>query len=250
MNQSESYPYSGEWFLSANKKFAETIVFVPFYEGHKKALKRHIDFVNRLGFDAFAFHLPEGPSLKQLPIASDRRFGMNALISDQIEFFLNELPGQKIVYAFSNPSAAAIDAIARRNCADVKGLICDSGPSGKFINSAYNLIKHQMNEKNVFLRLIKSGLVSVFWSPSFLEEIHQRLEELPHWFPILSIRGWKDKLIPPDHIDAVFDPHPLLKWRKLSLPEAGHLVGLRDFPEDYEPGVKRFLLEIATSHPL
>ncbi len=30
-------------------------------------------------------------------------------------------------------------------------------------------------------------------------------------------------------------------WKKLSLPEAGHLNGLRDFPSEYKPAVEDFL---------
>ena len=249
MSNAEKYPHAGEWFYSDNKKFEETILFVPFYKGSKKSLKRHIEFVNRLGFNAFAFHLPSGPHLTALPFSSTKKFGHSSVIADQIEYFLNEIPGNKIIFAFSNPCAAAIEAIARRNAADIKGLICDSGPSGKFLESAYNLITHEFKTKFLPLRLAQMGLVSLLWSPDLLRTTHDDLETFPRTLPILSVRGWKDKLIPPDHIDAIFEPHKHLNWRKLSLPEAGHLLGLKDFPEDYEPGIKKYLTEIATSHP-
>ena len=46
-----------EIFKAAQKRFEETIVFVPFYNGHKLAMKKHVEFVNRLGYDAVVFDL-------------------------------------------------------------------------------------------------------------------------------------------------------------------------------------------------
>jgi hypothetical protein len=46
-------------------------------------------------------------------------------------------------------------------------------------------------------------------------------------------------------IDKVFEPHGQIDWQKLSLPQAGHLNGLKDFREEYAPVVAQFLKEIS-----
>lgn len=245
----QELPFDGEFFLTNNKKFDELIFFVHFYEGSKKHILRHIRLVNKLGFDAFAFHLKgthkELASLK-LPISAKGAFGAKHIYADQIETLLNLIPGKKIIYSFSNPSAAAIEAMARRHCSDTVALICDSGPSGRFISSAFRLFTQEYNIKFLPLKIALTPLLSIGWSPFFHKDLHEDLKTFPQGFNILSIRGWKDALISATEIDEVFEPHKQLDWIKLSLPEAEHLTGLRDFKEEYAPAVKHFLEKTAT----
>lgn len=244
-------PFEGEFYLSRKKKYEELIFFVHFYEGGKRQLLRHIRMVNDLGFDAFAFQL-QGTAKdlwKKLPISSDNHFGVKHLYADQIEKLLNEVPGKKIIYAFSNPSAAAIEAMARRHCSDTVALICDSGPTARFIPSAYNLFAEEYKVRSFLLKVALTPVLSIGWSTHLHKDIHAQLDSFPEGFRILSIRGWKDKLIPPAHIDEVFEPHHNLNWSKLSLPESDHLTGLRDFPSEYIPVVEKFLSEVATASP-
>lgn len=254
MNYSEfsdqELPFKGEFFLARNKKFEELIFFVHFYEGNKKQLLRHIKMVNSIGFDAFAFEL--SGTLKDLadlnlPISPNGKFGTKHIYADQIEHLLNLLPGQKIIFSFSNPCASAIEAMARRGCNDTVAMICDSGPTARFIPSAQKLFVHHYNFKSWPLTWALAPFMSLGWSPFLHTDLKAQLNSFPEGFPILSIRGWKDELIPPTHIDEVFEPHHQLRWSKLSLPEAMHLKGLRDFKSDYVPGVERFLAGVATS---
>jgi predicted alpha/beta hydrolase len=246
---SSSFPFSGEYFAAPERKFQEIIFVVPFYQAKKTQLKRHIDFVNSIGFDAFIFEL-EGDHkdlLKgKLPLTSDLKFGAKHRYSEQIEVLLNMLPGEKIVYAFSNPCASAFEAMARRKCSDVTAMVCDSGPTAKFIPSAWALYTHEFKIKFIPLKILLTPILSLGWSPLLHKDIQNDLNQFPKDFPLLSIRGWKDKLIPPAHIDEVFEPHSQLQWQKLSLPEAGHLNGLKDFRAEYEPGVSAFLLKNGT----
>ncbi len=249
-------PFDGEFFLSKNKAYEELIFFVHFYEGSKRQLLRHIKLVNKLGFDAFAFHLHGNHTellqdlfkdiFSKIPISAKEKFGIKHTYADQIEKLLNEIPGNKIIFAFSNPSAAAIEAMARRHCSDTTALICDSGPTARFIPSAYNLFSQDYHIKSTMLKLILTPVLSFGWSPLLHKDLKADLEHFPIGFRILSIRGWKDKLIPPKHIDEVFESHENIDWTKLSLPEAEHLTGLRDFREEYIPGVEKFLKSIAT----
>lgn len=267
--QTVSFPYEGRLFKSKDKKFEETILFVPFFNSEQRELARHVRLVNELGYDCLTFTLHKTPAILdfsqgwwtplkkwreiqdtwKLPISSQMKFGLKHVYADQIENLLNLLPGKKIVYAFSNPGGAAIEALARRLCVDVTGAIFDSGPSGKFVASFLNLCKYEWKLRSPPLRYVIAPLLSYAWSPYLHHDLAKELEAFPKGFKILSIRGWKDLLIPPDHIDAVFEPHPELDWRKLSLPEAGHLRGLRDFREEYVPAVTRFLAEVSTPLP-
>lgn len=239
------FPFRGSFYYAKDKKYQETVFFVHFYEGSKRLLKRHIEFVNELGFDAFAFNLIDVSEYAKNPLSRRNFLGIKHVYADQIEFLLNAIAGKKIVYAFSNPSASAIEAMFYRNCIDTTALICDSGPSGKFVKSSFNLLRHYKNN-SLFKSLAKSLFLPIFWSQNLHKDVEKHLNHFPKGFPILSIRGWKDELIPPDHIDTIFEGHPQLSWRKLSLPMAGHLNGLKDFKETYTIGVQNFLLEVAT----
>ena len=240
-----TYPDQGEIYKAAVKKHAALIFFVHFYQGNKKALRRHIQFVNSLGYDAYAFNLKD--KFKDhygLPYSLiSKKFGLKHALADQIEEHLDLLTNypQKIVYVFSNVSACAIEAMARRKPFDIQGMITDSGPSFNFLKSAYNLYAHSIKIRFLPLRLAATPLLAYGWSPDLHKYLREDLRQLPEGFKILSIRGWKDPLIKPVDIDLVFEPCKNLSWEKLSLPEAAHLNGLRDFPTEYKPGVEAFL---------
>lgn len=241
------YPFQGKWHRSKKKSFEEIIFFVHFYLGSPKLLQRHVHFVNDLGFDAFTFQLDDQWSLTQWPMTKDFKIGIKHRYADQIEYLLNQINERKIIFSFSNPSASAIEAMASRHCSDVTALICDSGPSGpgKAVKSAFNLLETQIY-KSTFKSLFRLPFFAMQWSYLAHFDLKDQLDSFPEGFKVLSIQGWKDALIPPDHIDDVFQSHKQLDWRKLSLPEAEHLVGLRDYPELYKPMVKKFLIEVAT----
>lgn len=231
------------------KQFDHTVVLVPFFGAQKSNLRKHWEFLNDLGFDCVVFELYDslwkgGP----IPLSATGQFGYKHIWADQVERILNQIPGRKIVYAFSNPGASAIEAIARRSAIDVDALICDSGPSGFFERSMRAYFSTEEPLRLAPLRWVAASVTSYFWNLDLDQSVHRDLERFPKNFPILSIRGWKDALIPPDHIDRVFEPHLQLQWRKLGLPEAGHLNGLRDFPDEYKDPVAQFLKSHA--HPL
>ena len=243
----EHLPFYGEWFLAPKKKYKETILFVPFYGGHKTEMKRHRDFVNQLGYDCVLFHLMNGPkTISRSLFSSQINFGLKHIWCDQIERILTEIPGKKIIYAFSIPSASAIEAIARRKAIDIKGLVCDSGPSNSLWTSTASYFKGNSPLHFFPLRAVVATWVSLIWEPPFVTSLHEDLSKLPKNFRILSVRGWKDKLVSPEMIDATFEPHHQLNWQKMSLPQAGHINGLKKFASDYEPAVSQFLNEIST----
>ncbi len=242
------YPDDGEIFKATKKKHKELVFFVHFYHGHKKALQRHIAFVNELGYDAYAFNLKdEMADHFGLPYSHiSKKFGLKHALADQIELHLNLLTEykSKIMFAFSNVAACAIEVMARRNDLGMKALICDSGPTMNFVDSAYKLYKYARPIKFLPLRLLATPLLAYGWSPDLHKDVPKDLMKFPKGFPVLSIRGWKDPLMVASDIDKVFEPCTHLVWQKLSLPEAEHLTGLRDFPNEYKPAVKDFLNSI------
>lgn len=249
---SSLYPDDGELFKSKDlngEPSSHLVFFVHFLGGHKKVLKRHIEFVNELGFDAYVFNVnTTWKKYSYIPMSKKtKKFGLKHAIADQIENHLNLFPNykNKIVYSFSNIAACAMEAIARRienkKAKDVKGMVCDSGPGMDFMSASYNLIKHQFKVTSFISRLVRTPLVAYGWSPQLNKDIYDDLEKFPKNFPLLSIRGWRDLLITPQSIDEVFEPHKNLRWKKLNLPEGGHINGLRDFPSEYRPAVEDFL---------
>lgn len=249
MEQNASYPFDGEWFPAQRKRFQETVFFVHFYKGSKRNLHRHIKLANDLGFDAFAFNLYDSEmsfKLWKIPFSASGKIGLKHVYASQVEHLLNLIPGKKIIYSFSNPSASAIESMARRFCSDTIAMICDSGPSARFEESFNNMAKTDYKISNWLLRKISLTVLTPFWSALAHKDLISDLNVFPKGFKILSIRGWKDHLISPLQIDEVFEPHTQLDWRKLSLPEAGHLNGLKDFSSEYIPIVESFLLEVAT----
>ncbi len=241
-------PSQGEFRQSKCKKFEETLILVPFFGAKKSSLTRHIEFFNDLGYDVVFFDLKKGLKDTQGSVfSSDSGLGFKRIWADQIEGILNSISGSKIVYSFSNPSASAIEAISRRHATDIKGLICDSGPSADLYQSSINYLKHEEPIRLLPLRLAAAFVMALVWSPNYKETVHEDLKNIPEHFKILSIRGWKDHLISAQEIDQVFDPHSQIDWQRLSLPQAGHLNGLRDYKEEYAEPVRLFLKTISTS---
>ncbi len=240
-----NFPDQGELFKASDKKSEALIFFVHFYNGNKKALLRHIRFVNELGYDAYAFNLKDQAKHHfMIPYSTiSKKFGMKHALADQIEEHLDLLSNYKtkIMFAFSNICACAIEVMARRPDLYFKGMICDSGPSNQFLKSAYNLFTYAEPIKFLPFRLAKTPIFALAWSPELHKDLEPDLKKLPDGFAILSIRGWKDQLISASDIDEVFEPCKNLVWQKLSLPEAVHLTGLRDFPDEYKPAVEAFL---------
>lgn len=246
MNEAK-LPSRGHWHRSSHRKFRETVLLVPFFGGEQKNLKRHVDFLNDSGFDCVTFDLRDNwTEVAGNFLSSKLQFGLKHVWADQIEALLNEIPGDKIIFSFSNPSASAIEAIAKRHAADIKGLICDGGPSGQLWHSMLNYFTHETPLPFLPLKAAAAFATASLWHPHFLKVIHQDLEKFPKGFRVLSIRGWKDPLITPKMIDMIFEPHHQIDWQKLSLPEGKHLNGLKDHPELYNGPVAQFLAEIGS----
>ena len=227
-NYAKSNP---QFYYSKNKiQGTPTIVFVHFYGGHQRVLKRHIELVNDLGYDAFCYNMPDFARLG-LSLFYRGRFGLKHLYAHMLAFFLDQIPGKKIIYSFSNPGAAAIEIIydrERDKRQDIMGLICDSGPSARLIRSAWNLAIRVRGEYMLMFLFV------FFWSFRVHQEIRYQLRRFPKGFPILSIRGGSDHVIPPWHIDRAFRRlEPYVEVSTVTIQGAGHLDALKNYPDEY-----------------
>ena len=227
-------------------------MFVPFFGGKKEQLRRHLEFIAELGYVSAVIenHPPRSPVHPKRMIARDGRWGIKHVWADDIEEFLHELRGPKIIFAFSGPSSCAIEALARSpgNLLEVKGLICDSGP---FLYDRYcnrNRLYIERGIKNPVLLAAVASIHKMIWSRNHEQTLRDTLSRLPQHFPVLSIRPLSDVLVPPWTVDAAFRDQKHLSLEILDVPGAGHLKGLRDHPEIYKPAVQRFIEKI--SRPL
>lgn len=242
-------PFSGQIYPAKEKKFQDMVLLVPFFKAQKSSLKRHIDFLNDAGYDVAVFSLKElsFAEFSQSFFSSQALLGLKHIWADQIESVLNNIAGPKIIFSFSNPSSSAIEAIARRHATDIKGLVCDSGPTANLFNSILNYFTYEEPIRFLPLKVLAAFASTTMWSPHFLTAIRSDLEKIPDHFKVLSIRGWKDKIITPNDIDQVFEPHMNIDWQRLSLPKAAHLNGLKDHPEEYKEPVLNFLKSISSA---
>ena len=188
-----NYPDEGELFKAAQKKSDHLIFFAHFFKGHKKVLRRHVDLVNELGYDAYVFNLLDdfGDHYYVPYSETSEKFGMKHALADQIEEHLNELAEYKtkIMFAFSNVAGSAIEAMARRDIDDVVALICDSGPGASFVYSSYKLAQEQFKLGFLPLKLLATPLIMYGWSKDKNKDVPEDLKRLPKGFPVLSIRG-------------------------------------------------------------
>ncbi len=235
-----NFPKSDPKFYNSQNKIVGSpiVVMVHFYGGQQRILSRHIQILNDLGYDVFAYNMPSFAGSK-LSLFYKGRFGLKHLFSHMLSYFLDQLPGKKIIFSFSNPSAAAIEVIydrTKENRNDVVGLICDSGPSQAFIRSAWNLA-FSLRGQNSLL-----ALFAVAWSLFLHQEIRYQLRRFPLQFPILSIRGQLDPIIPPWHIEKIFKKmESYIFVTAIIFEQAGHLDACKKEPEVYKAVLKKWL---------
>jgi len=240
------------------RKFKEVIVFVHHYGGHKHSFKRHMDWVNELGFDAVTFDLPTRSLYefgKRPPISREWRIGLRHVWADKIEDVLAGLEDSKIMYSFSFSSMAALMAIERRHTLDVKAWACDGGPFKQILRGFENLVNEGGLVQNQprFLKypFVRKQLVKLLGFITGLDDYDQAadqaLRSLPIGFPILSARCENDSLVGPDMIDQFFMAgFGHIDFQRLTLHKAGHLLGFKDEGELYREVVGAFLRARAT----
>lgn len=238
----ESFPQDEAF---PKRRALETIVFVHHFGGSHRSTLRHIRLCNQLGYRAVSFDLEPGTEdrISLWPvIGGDLRLGLRHLWTAQIANVLNRVDGPKILYTFSSPSMSAFEAAAERRAFDIKGIICEGGPFFQVGLCTWNLLSHHYQMSSTLRKLALIPPTVVYLAGLHYEtQLKQALRKLPARFPILSIRGWQDELVPPSAIEAVFKDQDHLDLEVLSLPEVKHLDGLLKASRVYRERVKAFL---------
>ena len=101
--------------------------------------------------------------------------------------------------------------------------------------------------KNRLLRLGVTAVNALMWGQiTYQKEAHRAVMQLPKGFPVLSLRAWRDQLVPPSSIEKVFAPATQIHLTRVALTESGHLQGLKENASDYKQGVQQFLSQMAS----
>ncbi|MGE3973300.1 MAG: alpha/beta hydrolase family protein [Bdellovibrionales bacterium] len=230
-------------FEPKERRYEHTVVLVPFFDGTVQQLLPHIRMLNQLGFRVASFDL-KMKSWLQLPLVKENGkvlFGIKHLWAKKIAEVLDQVEGKKVLFTLSNPSSCALEAMALRPIQDVELIICDGGPFDLMVECGENLLEHYYKWKNPLIRKTLNIGLYALWSPIHHKTLHKSLAQLPHGFPILSIRAEEDELVPPRAIEAAFAGHSQLKLEILNLSGVKHLKGLKDQPAVYRSKVSDFL---------
>jgi pimeloyl-ACP methyl ester carboxylesterase len=237
-------PFNGETLKASHRRYEETVVFVHHFGGSKKTVLRHARLMNELGFDAFVFDLKINDFKSiQPPLTAYFQFGVRFIWADQIEEVLNSVPGKKIVYSFSMPSNSTLMAMSRRHAFDITSWVCDGGPFLDLVRCTWNLFTNAYPIKWVPLRFAAS-LFGYFYFGGLqaAREIGPMLDSLPNQFPILSIRGTDDPLVPVSAIDEVFSHgKQRLGLETFTIEGGHHLDGLKNHSDLYRSRVSGFI---------
>lgn len=241
---SESLPHRGRYLRASHRQFKETVILVHHFGGNRASVKRHQDFLHDLGFDSVAFSLgmPHRPKFLQGTLIDEVRPRLRHRWESEIRDVFDAVPGPKIAYTFSFPSAATAVVMANRKDADVRAWICDGGPFLMPLRCFWNYFTHADPTPRFWRKTARMALgygSLDMWSLE--KDLRQALDQFRPGFPVLSIRSWQDPLVPIAAIDAAFAGHNQLRLETLTLPEAGHIDGFHRFPEDYKPRVAQFL---------
>ena len=241
MTSTDKANTNGKYHQSDNKKHDALIVLVHNLGGVPEQFKYHVEFLNQNGFDVYTypFFLSGKEHWKDFfPMMKKNKLGIVETWADELEQQLNKLSGNKIIFSFSYPSLSALLVASNRN--DVKALICDGGPFSHLIAASWRFFTYHLQPDNIFLKLYLSGKMYFAFYDKFAWKRVKTLD-LPHHFPILSLQGEKDQLIPPVFINDFFQKIKNIKLIVCRLPDSSHLEGLKRDRELYIKTVLNFL---------
>ena len=244
-----SFPYEGEIFEPKEKKFEEIIVFVHWYGGHKKQLRRHIQFVNQLGFRALAFNLFPQPFKGSYAFLKNPKTYFTTLLSrwsrQTLEVLSDVQKEKKILFGFSFGCNVITQIFSK--IPNTTAVIFDGGPFSSVLENSWRYLSYQESIKNPLLR----GLAVILWilfCGFFLLrlQVHSSLKKWPVGLPVLSFRAIEDLLVPPATIDKILKPHSQLDTTVALIPEVQHLQGMKVQPDFYKKALEKFLIKYGT----
>jgi pimeloyl-ACP methyl ester carboxylesterase len=231
------------------KKYVETVVFVHHFGGSTLSSKRHQEYFNDIGYDCVAFDMPYH-DLERTPLnrktVEDFFRGIRHAWADKVEQVLRSIDGPIILYSFSMIGGAALEAMARTRGKNVHAWIGEGGPFMQ-VNSCYWNYMNRFHPKAwtpVKIAAVGASFLAM-GIYDYQSDVKGYFKLIPKDLPILSIRAWQDQLVPIAAIDEFFEQGHSLNLEILSLPEADHLQGLKEYPNDYKPRVEKFLARVS-----
>ena len=234
---------SGQYHSSENKKHDLIIVLVHHLGGEPEQLKYHVQFLTQNGFDVYtypAFLHGKDHWRGFLPALKKNKKAVLEIWAEELEQHLKSLPGLKIIFSFSFPSACVFLLIPKRK--DIKALICDGGPFMNFPLMCWRLLTHYHGVSNVFLKIHLMIKMNVRFKCLFVgKRLKHFLSLIPKGFPILSLQAEQDKQVPPVYINKFLE---LVKQADIivcRLKKSAHLKGLKTERELYIKNVLKFL---------
>ena len=234
----------GKHHLSDNKKYNVLIILIHHLGGVPEQFKYHIEFLNQSGFDVYtySFFLSGKEKWKEFfPMIKKNKTGIVETWAEELKQQLNRLRGDKIIFSFSYPSLSALLVASERK--DIKALICDGGPFSHLFSASWRFFTYHLRADNIFLKFYLAGKMYFVFYDKFAWKKVKTLK-LPLHFPILSLQGERDQLIPPVFISDFFQKIKNLNLSVCRLQNSSHLEGLKKDRELYIETVLSFLKKI------
>jgi len=224
------------------------VVFIPFFKGKEKDIKKNIDLVREFGFETKVFEPPYyGRPLKDV-LKSTLTGGLKANFLDKWSYDLNKwlicnnIRNKDIIfYSFSAPSFMVLRYVFEFKDLKLKAWVCEGGPFVHFLECLFNYMLYAEKVKFLPKRLLFIFTDYFLWGGFFkLKKLKKQIKLFPSSTPILSIRGLKDKITPYHAIDDLFKINKNLNLKVLNL-DCSHLRGVNDSKEKYKKELGDFL---------
>jgi pimeloyl-ACP methyl ester carboxylesterase len=236
-------PYNGVYHRAEKKISVATVIFLHHFGGSQENMERHVELVNKCGYDAVVFDLKiyQNLFLAVFPFTKKWGWGLRSLWLKRMDDIISLVPGDKIIYAFSISCALSLSVLGKRGYDDIKGIVFDGGPFDWLRENMDRLLKYYYRIPFAFIRKCIIQVLYFFWGSSHSPELIKNLTEFPADVPVFSIKGKRDKIIPPKVIENLLSLNPRMKVDELSFPMGGHIDGLKKYPDKYGEAVSVFL---------
>ena len=239
---------NGKYHRSNNTKYNTLVVLVHHLGGTPEQLKYHVRFLNQNGFDVYTYpaFLHGKSHWKEFsPIIKKEKSQVLEIWTEELKMHLNHLPGTKIIFSFSFPSAAALMAILERT--DIKALICDGGPFLNLPLATWRLFTHHYHITSLFMKIYLTGKMCMdFKLLSVGKKLIRNLPHIPSHFPVLSLQSEKDRQAPPSSINKLFKIMKQAHLTVCRLKHSPHLEGLKTEKSFYIKNVIAFLKKVSS----
>jgi hypothetical protein len=234
-------PHDGRIVRAATKRFQEPIVFIHHFGGNALTTRRHQELVNELGFDAVSMSLSHNQVPRIRDLAKPPYKTWIEIWTDELGEILDAIPGQKIIFSLSSPSFAALKTLGELGRTDIPAWICDGGPFLNAMTCLRNFYRVETEVPRPVIPALAAAATVILGGIDFDRRAHAWVRKLPLTLPVLSIRGEKDEIVPARCTEKLFASNRSLALTKVTIPECGHLEGLKTHAAIYMAAVKQFL---------